>query len=278
MQGKIVLLYHNITPPDLTMGGGNFFPAKLYAGLEDLKSFVDIPVLAVGSSSFNMQQLKNVGFRRTEKLPIILNFPVFDRSPDKKLMQQYDDDMVNFVTVSRIYPHKKIEDTIRIFYYYHNLINPHSRLFIIGDPRGMEWYYGQLENFYRKLNLNNVIFTGRVRFRELLAYYRLSKVFISMSEHEGFVCRCWSRCISACRSLHIIVPLSVRTLDDAGILVNEKRCGEIAELAHLLVTDEELRTRVINKQKDRALYFQPDALVSRLQKILSIATNSNSLA
>lgn len=275
MRGRVVLLYHNITPPDLSVGGGeNFISSKLYVGLQDLKSFTDIPKLAVGSSNYNRDQLKSVGFRRTEIMPIILNYELFDRQPSRVLMQIYDDDMVNFITVSRIYPHKKIEDIIRVFYYYHNLINPRSRLIIIGDPKGMEWYYDQLIGLQHKLDLSNIVFTGRVRFRELIAYYKLADIFLLMSEHEGFG-------VPLLECMYLGVPIIAyncsavsETLDDAGVLVNKKKCGEIAELAQLLLSDNDLRTRVINKQKDRALYFQPDALVSRLQKILTIATLS----
>ncbi|MBN1515319.1 glycosyltransferase family 4 protein [Candidatus Sumerlaeota bacterium] len=271
MRGRVVLLYHNITPPDLSIGGENFFSSKLYAGLQDLKSFVDIPVMAVGSSAYNMKQLESVGFKRTEILPIILNYSLFDRAPDPAIMHRFNDGMVNFVTVSRIYPHKKIEDILRVFYYYQNLINPNSRLFIIGDSKGMEWYYDQLINFHHKLNLQNVIFTGRVRFRELIAYYRLARIYLCMSEHEGFG-------VPLLECMYLGIPIIAyncsavgETLDDAGVLVNEKKCGEIAELAHLILSDQDLRTRIINKQKDRALAFQPDSLISRLQKILALA-------
>ena len=42
------------------------------------------------------------------------------------------------------------------------------------------------------------------------------------------------------------------TLGGGGILVHEKNIDEIAELAHLLVTDPELRDRVLSAQ-DRVL-------------------------
>jgi hypothetical protein len=40
------------------------------------------------------------------------------------------------------------------------------------------------------------------------------------------------------------------------------------------VTDEDLRTRVINKQKDRALVFQEDHLVTQLNRILVDSQNA----
>lgn len=271
VKGRVVLIYHNITPPAMSLDEHDYIASRLYAGLEELKSFMDVPVVAVGSSKFNESQLKRVGFPKTEIVPIIINYDFFERPVNRRVLLDFNDDKINFITVSRIYPHKKIEDVLRIFYYYYNLINSNSRMFIIGDHQGSEWYHRQLLELHQKLNLPNVIFTGRVRFRELLAYYKLADVYLCMSEHEGFG-------VPLLESMYMGVPIIAyncsavsETLGDAGVLVNQKRCSEIAEMAHLLVTDEDFRTRVINKQKDRALYFQPDALVARLQKVLSMA-------
>lgn len=269
LAGRLILIYHNITPPLLAVQADGHMASRFYAGWEDLKTITDLPCVAVGSSEFNRSQLTQIGFRNTEILPIILNYSLFDRPPKKSILREYDDGAVNFLTVSRIYPHKKIEDVIKVFYYYHEYINPNSRLFIVGDARGMEDYAAQLYQFCRNINIPNVHFTGKVRFRELLAYYRLADVYLCMSEHEGF-------CVPLLECMYLGVPIIAykctaigETLGDAGILFRQKRIDEIGEMAHLLVTDHDLRTRVINKQKDRALAFQEDYLVTQLNRILA---------
>ncbi len=69
-----------------------------------------------------------------------------------------------------------------------------------------------------------------------------------MSEHEGF-------CAPLLEAYEMGVPVIAydtgavsETLGGAGILLHEKKIDEIAELAHLLVTDPELRDRVISAQ------------------------------
>lgn len=268
LSGRIILIYHNITPPMLTVQSDGHMASRFYAGWEDLKTIVDLPRIAVGSSEYNRKQLLQMGFRNTEILPIILNYRVFDRAPNRSIIAEYRDGWVNFVTVSRIYPHKKIEDVIKVFHYYHEYINPCSRLFVVGDPSGMEDYQVKLEEFIRNVNIPNVYFTGKVRFRELLAYYKIADVYLCMSEHEGF-------CVPLLECMYMGVPIVAynctaigETCGDAGILVKKKKFDEVAEMAHLLVTDDDLRTRVINKQKDRALFFQDDYLTTQLNRIL----------
>jgi len=268
LSGPIILIYHNITPPLLAVQADGHMASRFYAGWEDLKMITDLPRIAVGSSEYNRSQLVQIGFRNTEILPIILNYPLFDRRPRRSIVNKYNDGGVNFLTVSRIYPHKKIEDVIKVFHYYREYIDPRARLFIVGDAKGMEDYQARLFQFCERLNIPNVYFTGKVRFRDLLAYYRIADLYLCMSEHEGF-------CVPLLESMYLGVPIIAynctaigETMGDAGILVRRKRFDEIAEMAHLLVTDGDLRTRVINKQKDRALVFQEDYLVTQLNRIL----------
>ena len=75
---------------------------------------------------------------------------------------------------------------IETFYYYKKYINPKSRLILAGSYADVGKYHEKLELFARKLELTDVIFTGQIRFDEILAYYRLADVFLCMSEHEGF--------------------------------------------------------------------------------------------
>jgi len=91
-----------------------------------------------------------------------------------------------------------------------------------------------------------------------------------MSEHEGF-------CVPLLEAMYLGVPIVAykaaaigETLGGAGILVNHKDFARIAEMADLLVRDKELRARVIQRQKERAQIFHPDALAERLRRILGL--------
>ena len=71
-----------------------------------------------------------------------------------------------------------------------------------------------------------------------------------MSEHEGF-------CAPLLEAFQFDLPVMAfdagavaETLGGAGILIQEKRFEEIAEMAHLLVHDEQLRARVVARQRE----------------------------
>src|SRR5206468_12798670 len=82
-------------------------------------------------------------------------------------------------------------------------------------------------------------------------------VFLCMSEHEGC-------CVPLLEAMHQRVPIIAyaaagvpETLGDAGILVHDKDCPLIAEMADLLIEDEALRRRVLHRQRERLADFAP---------------------
>lgn len=270
LPGRKILIYHNITPPDYSLTTGGPLTARFYAGLEELKTFTDVPDVAVGVSEFNRNALRHYGFERTEVIPLIIDFDLFDRKPDPAMMTMLDDGWINFITVGRIYPHKKIEDVISVFAHYKRTINEHSRVFIIGDQSGMEDYYGRLKAYAERCGVADIVFTGKIGFRDLLAYYCRAHVYLCMSEHEGV-------CVPLLESMYLGAPIIAynipavsETLGDAGVLVNVKRYDQIAEMADLLITDTDLRQRVIEQQKQRILDYRLPALAKALKRVLAM--------
>ncbi len=132
----------------------------------------------------------------------------------------------------------------------------------------MEW----LRGFVRYLKLEDVHFCGHVPFSQLLAYYRLADVFVSMSEHEGF-------CKPLLESMYFGLPIVAYaaagvpdTLGDTGILIKEKRYEIVAELIYLLMTKADFREAVVARQKERLEQFSSaramEMLRSYLEKLL----------
>jgi glycosyltransferase involved in cell wall biosynthesis len=166
-----------------------------------------------------------------------------------------------------VVPNKRQEDVIKVFYHYRQL-NPHSRLFLVGSWGRMERYLEWLRGFVRYLKLEDVHFCGHIPFSQLLAYYRLADVFVSMSEHEGF-------CKPLLESMYLGVPILAYaaagvpdTLGDAGILIKEKRYEIVAELIHLLMTKVDLREAVVARQKERLEHFSSARVMEMLRGYL----------
>ena len=194
-----------------------------------------------------------------------MDFERYKQEPDSKIMKKFDDDYANFLFVGRLSPNKKQEDIIKTFYYYHKYINSNSRLFLIGSQAGAEKYHAQLQNLVTQLNLDNIHIMGRVDFKELLAYYKLADVFISMSEHEGF-------CVPLLESMYFGIPIIAfdstaipYTLKGCGVLFKEKQYEEVAELMNFLMDNRDLNHRIVEKQRKRLKEFDKSGLVELLK-------------
>ena len=270
-RGRRVLVYHNVTPAGYFRGWDREQELLCDVGRRTLPSLLDCD-LALGVSEFNRSELVALGFprERTGVLPILLSQGAFEATTaERTLLERLCDyPGVSFLTVGRIAPNKAIEDLIRIFYVYHQIINPQSRLFLVGS-RYLAAYDEQLDALVEALGLqDSVVFTGLVSLPQLKAYYQAADLYLHASHHEGF-------CVPLLESMYFRVPLLARkaaavpeTLGDSGVLFTQLGYREVAEMAHLLVTDQALRARIIARQSERLQDFAPARVELRLRDIL----------
>lgn len=254
---KKVLVYHNITPSKYFEPINAEKAFALSQGRKELQTLAGVPQLALADSEYNRLELEEWGYKNTYVIPPFLDFNGLSAKPDKGLLNQYKDDWVNILFVGRVTPNKKIEDVIKVFYYYKNSVNPKSRLFIAGSFVGMEKYYAYLSGLVLELNLTNVLFTGHVATAELVSYYKISDLFLCMSEHEGF-------CIPLVESMYFGIPVIAYaaaavpyTLGGSGILVYEKDFPYIAELINIVLEQKEA---IIEAQKRRLENFSEEKI------------------
>ena len=265
---KKMIVYHNITPPDFFLGINRRAELDCRTGREELKGLIPVVDVALGVSEFNRLELKEAGFKITGILPIILNDSFYRRVPNRRLLKLFNDGRVNLLHVGRIVPNKKIEDVIKVFYFYNHKINPASRLLIVGSDVNMENYAFGLKELSDGFGLGEVYFIGAASIEELNACYRVAHVYLCMSEHEGF-------CVPLLEAMYFDVPIIAYnssgipyTLGDAGVLVNEKSFEEIAEMADILVRDEKVRDRVVERQRERLKNFSRERLKDSLREYL----------
>lgn len=272
LPNKKLLIYHNITPGSFLCGYDDYIRDVLDRGREELRHFASLCDLALGDSEFNRQELEAFGFPKTGVLPIILDFEKYNRSPDKGVMNRYQDGFRNILFVGRLVPNKCQEDVIQAFYMYQRYLQPRSRLFLIGLG-GIERYDFMLDAFIRKLQLDNVHLTGKVTDEELAAYYQIADLMLCMSEHEGFS-------VPMIEAMHAGIPILAYnatsipyTLDSAGVLVNEKRYDEIAEMMDLLIENQPFREKILRSQQQRLAYFARPRLEQVLKTYIEQVTS-----
>ena len=245
---RMVLVYHNITPPEFFVGVNKMLAKLCYLGRRELRFYRERCDLALGDSEYNRQELDAVGFPATGVLPVIPDFAHLAGPANYLQAGQLDDDWVNVLFVGRVIPNKRIEDVIRCFHAYKQWFNPRSRLLLVGSHVGFERYVSMVQRFAVDIGAQDVHFLGHVANEELAAYYEIADVFLCCSEHEGF-------CVPLVESFHMGVPVLAyaatavpATMDGAGILFTNKHPLHVAALIDAVVGDRGLQDRIIDGQ------------------------------
>lgn len=267
--GRKIIIYHNITPAHFFEKYNRTSYNLCKDGLLQMQMMKDIPEYCWADSAYNKADLERAGYTcPIDVVPIAIPFEDYDKEPDGAIIEMYEDDWVNIVFVGRIAPNKKQEDVIKTFYYYKKYINQKSRLILVGSYIGMERYYERLCKYVDELKLEDVIFTGHIKFNQILAYYHIANVFLCMSEHEGF-------CIPLLEAMHFQVPIIAyaqtgvkETLGDAGIGLDIKDCKIAAEMIDLLMTRQKLREQVIKRQNVRVKEFGYNSTKAKITESL----------
>jgi glycosyltransferase involved in cell wall biosynthesis len=249
---RLVVRYHNVTPPEFFAGFLPHLARQCQEGRRELRAFAARAELGLAVSEFNRRELAQAGFPRTDVLPIPLDLDALvSGSASPAVRRLYADGRTNLLFVGRIIPNKRIEDLLRMFAVYQRTLDPASRLLLVGDHWGYEPYLLRLEELARALGLEDVVFTGQVEDDELRAYYAASAAYVSLSEHEGF-------CVPLLEAMAFGLPVLAydagavsETLGGAGVLVGEKPPDVLAALVHRLVTDAALRRSVLEGQARR---------------------------
>jgi glycosyltransferase involved in cell wall biosynthesis len=249
---RMILIYHNITPPEYFLGVHEQLVRQCYHGRRELLPYRSRCDLALGDSEFNRQELETLGFSPTGVLPVVPGFTHLDTTGDARIAEAYDDDWTNILFVGRLIPNKRPDDLIRFFHAYKTGYNPLSRLILAGSYGGFESYLAQLHMLVAALGVRDVHILGQVTNEELTALYDVADLFLCASEHEGF-------CVPLIESFYKRVPVLAyaatavpATMDGGGMLYESRDPRRVATLMDALLTDAGLESRVLEAQ-DAAL-------------------------
>src|SRR5215210_5441083 len=252
LPGRMVLVYHNITPAEYFIGVHKDLVKLCYRGRRELTAYIERSDLALGDSEYNRRELEALGFHATGVLPVIPDFVHLDVAPDRALAGGFDDEWTNVIFVGRVIPNKKFEDVIRAFHAYRTRHNPRSRLLLVGSYGGFEKYLAMLQSLIARLGTPDVHFLGHVRNEELTALYDIGDLFLCASEHEGF-------CVPLIEAFYKGIPVMAfastavpATMDGGGVLYNTKDPLHVAEVMAAVLDDPRIAGAVIASQ-DAAL-------------------------
>ncbi len=255
---RMVLIYHNITPPEYFVGVHDDLVRLCYSGRRELRAYVNRCDLALGDSEFNRQELARFGFPRTGVLPVVPSLAHLDETPDRTLVSEFDDERINILFVGRIIPSKRIEDVIRCYQAYRVTHQPNARLLLVGAYGGFASYLSSLYHLIATLRVPDVHIMGHISNAELTACYDVADLFLSASEHEGF-------CVPLVEAFHKRIPVLAyaaaavpATMDGAGVLYETKDPRHVAAIMDTVLSSPALESEIVRGQ-DAAL----DRLLAR---------------
>jgi L-malate glycosyltransferase len=257
---RLVVIYHNISPPERFLP---FDPRKaglLAAGRIELAQLADKAQLALTVSEYNANELYESGFRNVHVVPLVVDvarlLSIEPHEPTLNHFRQLGGPVVLYV--GQILPHKRPDLLIEAYHALSTNICPEASLVMVGNhllPRFTEYLVHQIN----ELNLNRAWMTGAVSLNQLVAFYRSATMFVTMSEHEGF-------CVPLLEAMGFGVPTIARniaaipeTMGDAGMLLPAVDDPLLAaEAMSEMIENNEYRNILIEKGKNRAAKYDPD--------------------
>jgi glycosyltransferase involved in cell wall biosynthesis len=258
LPSKKVIIYHNVTSPEFFAGYSEEMVRIARLGREELRSLAGTVDVALADSGFNARELVEFGFRESHVFPLYVDLEKYKRPANEFVRRLFRDGRTNILFVGRVAPNKKIEDLIKVTFYFKKFISPLVRLIIVGKTGALPAYYQALIKLADDFLLapEEIRFTGHLADDEMFAVYRAADIFLSLSEHEGF-------CLPLVESMVFDLPVMAYdstavpdTLDGAGILIRDKRADKVAELLDIVTRDQKLRENIIRGQRERLARLQ----------------------
>lgn len=237
---RLVVLYHNIAPPESFDAHDPGFADLLRLGRSELPALRDRAVMALAVSEYTAAELRSVGFRDVRVCPLVVDpFALVETEPDPFTLQHLREVTTGPVVlfVGQVLPHKRIDWLMEAYFILATYLVPESHLIVVG-PSPLPKYQRILQTFADELNLSRSWLTGWANRASLAAFYRRADVVVTASEEEGF-------CVPLLEAMAFDTPVVARrfatipeTVGDAGILLDPAdSAGVLAEVLSELVAD-----------------------------------------
>ncbi|GHV55528.1 hypothetical protein FACS1894216_18120 [Synergistales bacterium] len=263
-----IMIFHNITPPSYFRFDEAGLAELCREGEEQLREMSGDFDLAIAVSEFNASALRARGYKNVVTVPLLVDLSFYESvQPDAATLDRYNDGKANILFVGRGAPHKCQHDIVAAYAAFREHC-PNSRLILVGG--WIERYRARVERIIKDMGLSeHVEIPGVVSDSELKAVYASARLFLCMSEHEGF-------CVPLIESMYFGVPIMAfaaaavpETLGDSGVLFFEKDFKAIGGMMGTLTRNSALREKVIKAQSARLRDFDIDKIKQTLLEILA---------
>ncbi|MHB8294794.1 MAG: glycosyltransferase [Acidimicrobiales bacterium] len=275
LPGRLVVNYHNLTPPSFYTSWQPEVVPGITWGFSQLRSLAARACGGVADSAFNEADLIRAGYARTAVAPVLVDLAAVSapvaavgasasaaggagRVPD------VGPDGANWLFVGRLAANKCQHDVIKAFAVYRRAFDPAARLHLVGGG-GSSAYASALARFVPAAGLAGAVsIVEHASPAELRALYRSADVFVCLSEHEGFcvpLLEAWANEVPVVAFASSAV---IETAAEAAVMLPSKEPSRVAAAVARVLNDNLTRRRVVVAGTSRLEQFRLERTGPRL--------------
>jgi glycosyltransferase involved in cell wall biosynthesis len=277
-KNKIVIKYHNITPPEFFAPYVPGYYQHCVKGMEATRRLAQLPVRFVwGASQYNIEDFSALGIppERCRVAPPIHPVEELAAAPlDAVITGAYRDGVPNILFVGAFRPNKGHCKALDVFAAYRRLTASPARLFFVGasDPL-LAGYEEHVKQYVRVLDVQDDVFLAHsVTLSQLRSYYTMASVFLCVSEHEGF-------CVPLVEAMHFRAPIVAwanaavgETCGGCGTVLDEFDEVALARAMEECLDNPALSRSLADRGRQRyETAFSPAAIRARLLELVEEA-------
>ncbi len=266
-----VLLYHNITPPEMLAGNPTL---QHYAriGRAQLAQWRALVSASLADSEYNALELRTLGFDSVRPCTMLFDVDHLLRRAAMAPARPRDRPFT-VLFVGRVCAAKGQRELVDAYAAFQARFAQSSRLVIVGRHDGDESPYVQQIRQHATIGCvsETVVLTGLVSDDALHAHYAAADVFLCLSRHEGF-------CVPIVEAMAYGLPVLARpagaipyTLGDTGGLLSSGTPDAVAARLLDLARDPSLRDRLRARQHSVLERFRTERQLPALLQALSHA-------
>lgn len=247
----LVIDYHNITPAALFDPWEPVVAAELAWGRRQLVDLRSRSHAALADSSFNAQELRQMGWTRVAVAPIVRDLGRIDRRSRRPRVGAAPE----LLFVGRLSPNKCQHELLAALALHRAVHGPGARLRLVGGASSST-YERALRSLAVDLDLGDAVsFESGLSDDALVEAYERASAFVCLSRHEGFSVPV----LEAMRHGLPVVALAAaalpETVGDGGLLLPRADLDLVVAAVHRVATDAATWTALSEAGLRRAATF-----------------------
>ncbi|MDW3217946.1 MAG: glycosyltransferase [Acidimicrobiales bacterium] len=276
----VVVNYHNVTPVDFVEAWEPEHVRGLQWGREQLWELRPVAYHAIAVSDFNARELREIGYGSVAVAPVLFEplWSVSEVGDGSGSGSEVGDvpgsahaatatHAATMLFVGRLAPNKCQQDLVGVLAGVVAL-GVDARLVLVGGVSS-SGFVESVVGLADRLGVGDrLVVAGSVSEAELVGWYSVADVFVSVSEHEGF-------CVPVVEAMGFGVPVVAfgaaavpETVGGAGVVLGEKSVGVVAEAVVRVLSDGVVREGLVERGRVRAAALGPPVSTERMRAVL----------